>query len=200
MMNKALSVALLLAGLSACASAAKPGAMAVAVSQSTLINETSGLHKAIETPAVDGGKETSPLWKSNVSSKDFAEALRQTLAANTMLASDSGRFKLNAALIELKQPLVGLSLTVTARVKYSLSEAAGGKVIWEKEITTPYTAKMGDAFVAVKRLQLANEGAIRENIKQFVEQLVADSKTSVDLQPVAKPVASFFQDNAKQPL
>jgi hypothetical protein len=183
---------MMIASLSACATGAKPGAMAVQVSQSTLIDEQSGLYKSTEKPVVTGGKKTNPLWASNVSNEDFAAALEQTLSANVMLASANARFKLSAQLVELKQPFAGFNMTVTAKVKYTLTSAADGKTVWEKEITTPYTAKMGDAFVGVKRLQLANEGAIRENIKQFVDQLVADSKTNPELQPAAKPVAMLF--------
>jgi hypothetical protein len=177
-MIRLLAVASACLLLTACASASNPGAMSVAVKETSLISAESGLHKAIAAPTVTGGKETSPMWKSNVSSSDFAEALRQTLAANTMLASENGRFNLAAELVELNQPMVGLDMTVTARVKYTLTDIATGQTIWSQEIVTPYTAKMSDAFVGVKRLQLANEGAIRTNIEKLVDALIAESKTN----------------------
>lgn len=167
--------------LTACASASNPGAMSVAVKETSLITAESGLHKAITAPTVTGGKDTSPLWKSNVSSADFAEALRQTLVANTMLATDNGRFNLAAELVELKQPLMGFDMTVTARVKYTLTNIGTGQVVWSQEIVTPYTAKVSDAFLGVKRLQLANEGAIKTNIEKLVETLIAESKTNPSL-------------------
>ena len=34
-----------------------------------------------------------------------------------------------------------------------------------------YTAKFSDSFIAVKRLQLANEGVIRESITNFLKKL-----------------------------
>jgi hypothetical protein len=36
---------------------------------------------------------------------------------------------------------------------------------------SPCTANFSDAFLAAQRLQLANEGAIRENIGQFMALL-----------------------------
>jgi hypothetical protein len=191
-MKSKIIIGLFCLALGACASAAKPGAMAVQVSQSTLIDSQSILYKSTATPTVTGGKETSPLWKSNVSSADFAEALKQSLSANTILASENARYKLAASLIELKQPLIGMSMTVISRVKYVLMDAADDSVIWDKEITAPYTAKMSDAFVGSKRLQLANEGAIRENIKQLVDSLVVEAKINAKLQPAVKPVSTLI--------
>ena len=179
-MKKFIALAIVAITVTGCAEASNPGAMAVGVTQSTLIADNSSLHHAISAPTVTGGKDTNPLWVSNVSNADFAEALRQTLTANTMLATDKGRFNLAAQLVSLKQPMVGLSMTVTADVKYTLTDAAG-KVIWQKELTTPYTAKFSDAFLGVERLKLANEGAIKTNIEQMIAALIADSKTSPDL-------------------
>jgi len=180
-MKKFFALAVVAITVSGCASASDPGAMAVGVTQSTLIADNSPLHHAVTAPTVTGGKDTNPLWVSNVSNTDFAEALRQTLAADTILATDKGRFNLAAQLVSLKQPMVGLDMTVTADVKYTLTDAATGKVVWQKELTTPYTAKFGDAFLGVERLKLANEGAIKTNIEQMIAALIADSKTSPDL-------------------
>ncbi len=191
-MGKRIIVSILSVSLGACATSAKPGAMAVAVSETSIISNTSAIYKSTATPTVKGGKETSPLWKSNVSNADFAEALRQSLLANTILTTDKARFNLSAELVELKQPIVGFSMTVTSRVKYVLTNVDTSAVVWEKEIVTPYTAKMSDAFVGVKRLQLANEGAIRSNIQQFIDAFVQEAKTNAAMQLVTKPVAMLL--------
>ena len=47
------------------------------------------------------------------------------------------------------------------------------KTVWAKTITTPYTANFSDSFLAVERLKMANEGAIRANLTQMVNDLVA---------------------------
>ena len=43
--------------------------------------------------------------------------------------------------------------------------------MFEQAITTPYTAKAGDAFPGVERLRLANEGAVRQNITRLIDEL-----------------------------
>lgn len=174
MKNWMIGAAALSMMVAGCAAASNPGAMMVPVSEATLIGESSKLREAVTVAGIGGGKETSPLWKSNISNDDFAEALRQSLAAHAMLAGEAGgAYSLDAELVEVKQPLVGLDMTVTTSVKYTLTEIATGMVVYSDTITTPYTAKMSDAFVGVKRLQLANEGSVRENISAMLGALIA---------------------------
>lgn len=72
-------------------------------------------------------------------------------------------------MLELKQPMVGLDMSVTSRARYSVTDASG-KLIFDDTIAATGTAKMGEAFVGTERLRLANEYAIRENIKAFIER------------------------------
>lgn len=168
------SVLLLTAlALSACASASDPGAMAVAVSEATLIKDDSPLRENVALGAVSGGKETNPLWTSEVSSDDFAEALRQSLAAHAMLDIEGAKYRLDAELVELKQPFAGFNMTVTSNVNYTLTDTTSDEVVYEETVSNAYTAQMGDAFVGTKRLQLANEGSIRGNIEAMLSNVVA---------------------------
>ena len=170
---KRLLILALAAGLGACASASKPGAMVAPVAQQNIIGDDSPARQAITVAEVKGGKETNPLWTSEVSNADFAEALRQSLAAHAMLAAADGRYVLAAELQKLKQPFAGFDMTVTATVRYTLTDSATGAVLIDEVVETPYTAKMGDAFVGVKRLQLANEGSIKANISKIIDLMVA---------------------------
>lgn len=161
--------------LAACASGAQPTQMVSA--EGPAIGDTSPLRNSMSVGAISGGSKTSPLWKSNVSNEDFAEALRQTLVARTMLASATARFVLNAELVELDQPtLGGFDMDVTSNVKYRLTNADGSKALFETTVKKLFTANFSSTFLGVKRLQLANEGSMRENIKQFIEELIAASE------------------------
>lgn len=179
---RALSILLCAAALSACATASKPGAMAPTVSEKTIIAEASPLRESVTVGDIGGGKKTNPLWTSQVSSEDFAETLRQAFTAHTMLSMEDGDYRLDAELVKLKQPLAGFNMTVTADVKYTLTEVATGDVVIDEVISTPYTAKTSDAFIAVERLRLANEGSIRENITQLITMMIerVDGKSDAD--------------------
>ncbi len=175
---KRLFVLLPLLWLAACASGAVPGAMSVPLSEQTLLATESRLRQAVAVGTVGGGRETNPLWTSQVSSADFAEALRLSLSTHAMLAINNQAFRLDATLADLQQPIAGLDLTVTSRVTYRLIHLGTGAAVFEREIAAPYTAPFSAAFAAVERLRLANEGSIRENIRQFLAALIAAERAN----------------------
>jgi hypothetical protein len=123
--------------------------------------------------AVNGGKETDPLWTSEVGNAEFRDALLVSLQAAQLHAfDDNGPFTLTANLLELEQPLVGFDMTVTCRTNYLVTRKADGTEIFNETIVTPYTADFSDAFIAIERLRLANEGAARANIEAFINQFL----------------------------
>lgn len=66
---------------------------------------------------------------------------------------------------------MGLNMTVEAQTEWQLRTTLDEPAIWREHINTDYTATVGDAFVGLKRLRLANEGAIRENISVGLKKL-----------------------------
>jgi len=168
-----LALLVLALGLSACASGAKPGAMLAPNTAQTTISPNSNLRDAVGIGQVSGGRETNPLWMSDVSSSDLAEALRLSLSARTMLAIRDERFRLEATMINLQQPILGIDMTVTSKIRYRLTRLSDNTVVFDREITAPFTAAFSSSFYGVERLRLANEGAIRENISQFLAALIA---------------------------
>jgi hypothetical protein len=126
--------------------------------------------------AVSGGKETSSMGASQISDEAFAQALRDSIEKSGLFAkvSPSGaRYKLTGFIGKVDQPLIGFSLTVKMEVNYTLADTQSGTTVWTKDIASEYTAKTGEAFAAVKRLRLANEGAARENIQQAIAAMAA---------------------------
>ena len=93
-----------------------------------------------------------------------------------------GKYILVAHMEKLDQPFVGVSMTVTASVQYTVIERATRKEILKKTIAVPYTAGFGDAFMATERLKLANEGAIRVNIENLIKELFALNVNALALQ------------------
>lgn len=181
MLNRFLRRTLLLGGLTAaalatgCATPANSVNMVVRAGDATTARSATpeALKANIAIRDVTGGKETNPMWVSNVGSSDFERALEDSLRAVGMLAANrqSGRYLLMAHLEKLEQPFMGFDMTVTAAVAYTLIERSTGKTVWQKSIATPYTAKVGDAFVGTERLRLANEGSVRQNITQLIGEL-----------------------------
>ena len=131
-----------------------------------------GLVDGVAVGSVDGGQATSALGTSEVDNDDFQSALMDSLRNHGFLAEGSApRYILYAHLLDVRQPLVGLSMTVTAKVRYELADAVNGQPAQERTIETEFTAPYSAAFAADERTRLANEGAIRENIGEFLSWL-----------------------------
>lgn len=162
--------------LASCASPATvTGMVAAPISQ---LNADSQLRSAVGMGSILGGQETNPLWTSEVGNAEFQEALSQSLAAQGMLAQGEAQFRLDAELVSVDQPLFGFDSTVTSIVKYTLLEIATDRVAFQETVSESYTATVGDAFVGVRRLRLANEGSIEANISRFIELLKQSMDTS----------------------
>lgn len=158
------------AALSACAQPADTTRMVVPATGAPF---PAPLQAAMCVRAVTGGEETNPLWISKVDDKGFRSALTASMRANGLLASaDPCPFPTDVNLLGLSQPVAGLDLTVTSHVNYKVHDAVGGPVVLET-ITAPYTAPFSEHFVAIVRLQRANEGSIRANIAAFFDRLRA---------------------------
>ena len=72
----------------------------------------------------------------------------------------------------LGQPVdAGISITVTLVVDYKIKRNDTDEVIFNKRIAIPYTATPGEAMVGMTRIRKANEGAVRENVKELLKEI-----------------------------
>ena len=160
--------------LTGCAAPARVEQMTAAVSSQQRIAATP-LRQNIAVSDVTGGKETNPMWMSNVGNSEFEHALEASMRDAGLLAAgkQAGKYTLVAHLESVDQPMAGFNMTVTVTVSYSLVERATGKEILNRRVSLPYTASMTDAFAGTERLRIANEGAVRVNITKLIDELFA---------------------------
>lgn len=185
--------------IAGCATPARVDQMAVSGQPSQRVAPTP-LRNNIAVGDVTGGKDTNSMWVSNVGGNEFSLALEESLRNVGLLAANrqAGRFTLTAQLRSLDQPMFGLDMTVTASVNYVVVERASGKEIFQRTVAIPYTAKMGDAFIGVERLKLANEGAIRTNISQLIDELFMLKIDGVALQTPAAGSTLSSEEKLKE--
>jgi hypothetical protein len=157
--------------LSACATAAESRAMVPP--PPAVQAQAQPLRGAIAIAKVGGGEETAAYGVSKVGNKELEEALRISLDQCGFLTPPNvnSSFGLEAFLVELKQPLAGLTMKVDSFVRYKITSNLDGRVVLDDIVTASYTATMGDALGGITRLKLANEGAIRANIAAFLARL-----------------------------
>jgi hypothetical protein len=163
----AASAAVLL-NLGGCATPATSQAMTVKPGVVAAVNPK--LKGAVAVADVSGGKDTNPLWTSQVDNAGFKKALEDSLNISGYLATDPAKaqYKVSANLKSLEQPLFGLTFDVKSQVDYKVAGPAGAKPI---PVAATGTATPSDAFVAIERLRIANERSVMENIKEFLNQL-----------------------------
>lgn len=130
------------------------------------------LKSEISVREVTGGRETSPMWTSQVGSAEFRRALENSLQAHGLLGV-SGRYQLTADLVRLDQPIMGFDMSVTATVRYFLVDRVNRQELFSKTLPTTFTASVSDAFVGTERLRMANEGAVRKNIEALINDISA---------------------------
>lgn len=166
----AAALIVMAAAVTGCATGAKPDAM---VAEKVAIAHQSSSNVTV---AVSGGKSTSSMGASQVSDSDFAQALSDSITKSGLfkeVAPSGGRYKLNAFIGKVDQPMMGFSMTVKMEVSYTLVDTQSGKTVWSKNVASEHTAKPSEAFAGVKRLQLANEGAAKANIEQAITEISA---------------------------
>jgi hypothetical protein len=150
--------------LVACASPADPSRM---VPTDAVVNKT---HNGTVNIAVTGGRDTNPMWTSQVSNEDFRQALETSLLRygvfSRVIQNTSANYRLDVTLRRLKQPFAGFNMTVAAEVSWTLADAQSGRVLWHEVTTSRYTATVGNAFYGVHRLELPMKGQYVRASKQ----------------------------------
>lgn len=157
-------LALSILTLGACAQGARVSEMTAAPSS----GYTAGYDgPKMKVGTVTGGKETNPLWTSKIDSNSFGEALRSSLQANGMLGASNAPYTVHANIVSFDEPLAGFGIDIASRIQYSVIGSDNAAVI-DQLITGNGHASVGDAFLGTKRLQLANEASMRDNIAKFI--------------------------------
>ena len=154
--------------IAGCATASKPEAMV----PTTAVAGTQ--HHATTSVVVAGGSETSSMGKSQISNEAFQQAIAMSIEKNKTFSSvvkaPGGDYTLAVTVVSMDQPSFGLSFTVKMEAAWSLKKT-DGTVVMQESIKSEGTAGVGDAFAAVERLRLANEGAARANISAALEKI-----------------------------
>jgi hypothetical protein len=174
-MNK-LVLVLTVVLLVGCATPATQQSMSVALQDIPAgLNEK--LKGQVTVGSVTGGKETNPMWTSQVDAQSFKGALDKSIALAGYKAADSSKakFSVDANLQELNQPMFGFTFDVVSTVVYTVSGEGKKETI---PVVATGTASTSDAFVGMERLRIANERSIKENIKLFLSKLAAQFGSS----------------------
>jgi hypothetical protein len=147
-------------GLAACATQ-----QAMTVDSGAVVNSIPKYRNAMAVRSVTGGQTMNALTVMGVENEPLKAALENSLAANGYLAqSGPPKIYVDAEIVNLDQPLIGLTFDVTADVTYKVSGAATATY----PIKTTGRATFTDSPIGADRIRIANERAMQQNIKQFL--------------------------------
>ena len=135
------------------------------------------LRGSVGVAAVQGGQETGRWWGSKVSAVALQLALEESLLGvgmRSLAPEPAPRYELKAELVQLDQPLVpALGVTVGTAVRYTLTDTAAGRVLYQRRIANTEDAGFTEAMLSPpERLRIANERALRANIALLLRDLV----------------------------
>ncbi len=119
-----------------------------------------------------GGRETNAMDASKIDNKSFKAALVSSLLTAGLLGEGPGaRYKVAATLLQLEQPMGGIDMTVTSKIRYTVTDTKKGVVVFEEEVVASHTAHLGDAAIGTTRLRIATERSARKSIVTLIEKL-----------------------------
>ena len=180
-MIRLLVAMLVLGGLGACATPASYTSMVPELATADLGPGPAPSYRgAITVASVSIGTDTSTPWTSQIGSTEFQDALVRTLTLANLASPQGGRFRLDATLLRLERPFAGFAMTVTASVAYRLTDTATGAVVYQDTRTSLGTASLNDAIMNANRLRIADERALRANVRKLIEDLYALPDRSPD--------------------
>lgn len=140
--------------------------------QSGVTPKRKELKNNIALSDVKGGKEINLLVTPQISNLQFKAALEESLKqANLYHQLSNERYLLKSTITHLDQEMFGINLKVMLSVLYTIEDTKTNKVIYNKTILTDHTATFNDSAIAVIRLRIADEGAARKNIEQFITDI-----------------------------
>jgi len=127
----------------------------------------------IVVASVEGGRETSSLSRSYVSSDQLKRALEMSLERSGYLAPDSARagIEMRATLVSLGEPKGWLTFSVTSVVRYRAVNIPTGATMMDDTVVSVGKAGLSDALLGVTRVRLANEASIRGSLDALLKRL-----------------------------
>jgi hypothetical protein len=165
----ALAFACFLTSLCGCASPAKVGDM-----QPGNLSLRRQHQKSVAVQTA-GGKDTNPMWTTQIGDAEFLQAVEQSILENRLFTSvlkiGEADYALRATLIRMDQPMIGFDMTVSLEIVWSLTPKGEQKALWEKSFQTQGRKSVGDAFVGTTRLRKATEAAAQANIAEALNAI-----------------------------
>jgi hypothetical protein len=126
---------------------------------------------------VTGGKPVTMTSSiSEVSNEALRQALNRSLKQVGYLSAnpDAASLLLKVGVVDVENPhQASFTIKVVTLIRYQLASKAGGAPLFDELITASCTRTFSDDMVGMKRVQHADECAVKNNIAVFLTKLDA---------------------------
>lgn len=103
---------------------------------------------------------------------EIGKAMMETLKNLNLYSKQKfSSYILHAKYISHDAPTFGADINVEFSIKYSLKNKYTNVILFEETIKSSYTEKWYSAYLGSTRIKKAYEGAIKDNIKKFINKL-----------------------------
>jgi hypothetical protein len=131
-------------------------------------------NKILRVSEVRGGEKTNPANLSTIEDAGFRQALIETLGKSGLFKSvvtdQMADYELQTQIVSQEHQGI-YELTAILFVNYRLVESSSQREVWKENLLSTYVAKVEESLYGVERGRRANEGVVRENLRQLVEKL-----------------------------
>ncbi len=159
---RVLLASIIIIGLSGCARFDKEEMIARSFRAETY-------HPYSVSVSIGTGDEKTDVGLAPVPRDDLQYAIEESIRTGQVfkevVSGKNGDYMLNVSVFTLEQPVFGFNFTVKLGAGWILTKA-DGTVVWQKVINSECSTTMSDAWSGITRVRMANDGAIKENIKQ----------------------------------
>jgi len=173
--------------LTACATATTPESMSISSGAAPAPVAGSRMDHTFRIGEVTGGGATSSIGLSDISNDVLRTALSTSLRNLGYMSADETRagYVVSADLVDLDRPVAALDpvlifvpidLSVTAKIRYTVTPVGANKPVFSELVATTGTATASDAATPAGRVRKANEAAIKLNTVAFLKRLADDWK------------------------
>ncbi len=149
-----------------CAQPARPEEMKIRIPSPVTIPDSVYIRE------ISGGLDTNPFLVSRISNPDFHKALKDSILESEVfskLGDSRSNWEIQAEILEQHQPYVNFDTTCFVRIKYSIRKH--GEPVQNFIIEESGSAGLFDSLRPIQRVQIANERAVRANLRTFLQQI-----------------------------
>lgn len=109
-----------------------------------------------------------------IKNEDLKLAVESAILSSQLFSGMGRNLNVSVSVLSIKNPMFGMDLTAEARVRWQIFNADSKEEIFNSVFSSSHTSTVGDHVVAVQRMKMANQEALRKNIEIALKAISKD--------------------------